>query len=101
MNVQQGCFFLIILFLVGSCREKPANSLFQTLPASHTGIDFMNRVEDTDTLNILDYLYYYNGAGVSTGDINNDGLADIYFVSNVGENKLYLNKGNFVFEDIT
>lgn len=68
---------------------------------SETGIDFVNRVEDTDTLNILDYLYFYNGGGVAIGDINNDGLPDIYFSSNMESNKLYLNKGNFSFEDIT
>ncbi|HWK03443.1 MAG TPA: VCBS repeat-containing protein [Puia sp.] len=71
------------------------------MPAAQTGIDFSNRVADTDTLNILDYLYYYNGGGVAIADFNGDGLPDIYFVSNQGDNKLYLNKGNFRFEDIT
>ena len=94
-----GVLFLVIT-LSQSCREAP-QTLFSSLPASATGINFENRIADTDTLNILDYLYYYNGGGVAVGDINNDGLPDLYFTSNQGSNKLYLNKGNFQFEDIT
>ncbi len=75
--------------------------LFTRLKASETGVAFVNKNVDRDTLSILDYLYYYNGAGVAVGDINNDGLPDIYLAANEGGNKLYLNKGNFVFEDIT
>ena len=71
------------------------------MPATETGIAFENKITDTDTLNILDYLYYYNGGGVAIADFNNDGLPDIYFTSNQGSNKLYLNKGGFKFEDIT
>ena len=92
-------FFYASIFLI-SCNSKQ-KPLFEQLSAKQTGIDFVNKNQDTDTLNILDYLYYYNGAGVAVGDINNDGLPDIYLVSNTGENKLYLNKGNFQFEDIT
>ncbi len=70
--------------------------------AAQTGIQFKNELVDRDHFNILYYLYYYNGGGVATGDINNDGLADIFFTANSkGNNKLYLNKGNFQFEDIT
>ncbi|MBL7759284.1 MAG: VCBS repeat-containing protein [Sediminibacterium sp.] len=83
-----------------SCRNR--KTLFTQLPESQTGIGFTNKLEAREGLNILYYLYYYNGAGVATGDINNDGLPDIYFTSNAkGKNKLYLNKGNFQFEDIT
>jgi len=92
---------LLLALLSQACRETPGKALFSSLPVSLTGIGFENRIADTDTLNILDYLYYYNGGGVAIGDINNDGLADIYFTSNLGSNKLYLNKGNFQFEDIT
>ncbi|HEV7330609.1 MAG TPA: VCBS repeat-containing protein [Flavisolibacter sp.] len=66
-----------------------------------TGIDFINTVQNTKDFNILTYRNFYNGGGVATGDINNDGLPDIFFTSNMGPNKLYLNKGNFQFEDIT
>lgn len=77
------------------------NSLFTALTPEQTHIHFVNRNEDTDTLNILDYLYFYNGAGVAVGDINNDGLPDIFFASNTEGNNLYLNKGNLSFQDIT
>jgi hypothetical protein len=91
-------FLMFILFI--SCHSGKM-ALFTRLSPAETGISFVNKNLDTDTLNILDYLYFYNGAGVSVGDINNDGLPDIYFTSNTGGNKLYLNKGNFRFEDIT
>ncbi|WPU94878.1 VCBS repeat-containing protein [Mucilaginibacter sabulilitoris] len=76
--------------------------LFEQLPSAQTNIHFVNRISDGDRPGILDYLYYYNGGGVAVGDINNDGLPDIFFTANQkGGNKLYLNKGNFKFEDIT
>jgi len=71
------------------------------MDASETGVDFVNKVEDKEDINIFNYRNFYNGGGVSIGDINNDGLPDIYFTANMGENKLYLNKGNWKFEDIT
>jgi hypothetical protein len=83
-----------------SCAEKN-ETLFTKLDPSDTGIDFINENHETEKTNILSYEYYYNGGGVALGDINNDGLTDIYFTSNIFPNKLYLNKGNFEFEDIT
>ncbi|WP_198675302.1 VCBS repeat-containing protein [Pleomorphovibrio marinus] len=74
---------------------------FSLLPVKDTGIDFTNTIEEEDYWAYLDYYYYYNGGGVAIGDINNDGLPDIYFTGNQVKNKLYLNKGNFQFEDIT
>ncbi len=94
--------FVILSFVFFySCRQQETN-LFSSQPSSKTNIDFANNLEKKDLFNILYYLYYYNGGGVAIGDINNDGLPDIYFTANSkGHNKLYLNKGGFVFEDIT
>jgi hypothetical protein len=94
-------FFLILfIYVLFSCRLS--ETLFQVLPASKTNIDFINQLEDRKNLNIISYLYYYNGGGVAVGDINKDGLPDVYFTANSkGNNKLYVNKGNFEFEDIT
>jgi hypothetical protein len=94
---------LFILFLVfWQCTEKNAQyTLFEMLDKEHTNIEFNNKVVSSDTFNIIEYLYFYNGGGVAIGDINNDDLPDVYFTSNQGSNKLYLNKGNFKFEDIT
>lgn len=75
--------------------------MFTKIEAAATNIFFENHFEETEQLNVMQYEYLYNGGGVAIGDINNDGLADIYFTGNTVENKLYLNKGNFVFEDIT
>jgi enediyne biosynthesis protein E4 len=68
---------------------------------SETGIDFINKIENTEEGNIFNYRNFYNGGGVAVGDINNDGLSDVFFTANMGSNKLYLNKGDFHFDDIT
>jgi hypothetical protein len=94
-------YLLLLSLLVSSCGSKK-NTLFAALPSSQTHITFTNTLEKKKLFSILYYLYYYNGGGVSTGDINNDGLPDIYFTANSkNNNKLYLNKGNMQFEDIT
>ncbi|MFP4096290.1 MAG: VCBS repeat-containing protein [Cyclobacteriaceae bacterium] len=92
---------LCILSGLTSCGWFEEESRFERLPASATGVDFQNRLEETPQMNIFSYLYFYNGGGVAAGDVNGDGLADLYFTSNLEENKLYLNKGDFKFEDIT
>jgi len=81
--------------------EKIEPLLFKNLPSTTSGITFQNALIEDDTLNILDYLYFYNGGGTAVGDINNDGLPDIYLAGNQQKNKLYLNKGNLKFQDIT
>ncbi len=99
MRLRLACLMgFLMVFL--SCRRQ--SNAFESLPASQTHIDFANKLEKKNLFNILYYLYYYNGGGVAIGDINNDGLPDIYFTANSkGHNKLYLNKGGFEFEDIT
>ena len=96
--------YLVYFILIGSvlaCKSEDDVQLFEKLPASKTHIDFTNQITETPDFNILDYLYFYNGGGVASGDINNDGLVDLFFTSNQGKNKLYLNKGNMEFEDIS
>ena len=78
-----------------------ASIKLQSLPSSETGINFNNKISDEGRLNIFTWHFIYNGAGVAVGDINNDGLPDIYFTGNQVPDRLYLNKGNFHFEDIT
>ena len=92
------CAFLLLIF---SCHEKKTrpSSLFQLMDS--TGIDFNNKVVDQQLDNSFLFRNFYNGGGVAIGDINNDGLADVFMTSNMGDNKIYLNKGNFKFEDIT
>jgi hypothetical protein len=95
---------IIVLFLSLSlfigCGQKEG-TLFETPSPQKTGIDFVNKITETDDLNILDYLYFYDGGGVSIGDINNDDLPDIFFSGNQVKNRLFLNKGDLKFEDIT
>ena len=81
--------------------SPPPPPLFELLSPKATGITFANELPEKADLNILNYLYYYNGGGVAVGDIDGDGLPDLYFTSNLGSNKLYRNKGNYQFEDIT
>ena len=94
---------LFILLYFSSCtsHEVKPTKLFEQISSEHSGINFINQIENTEKFNIFSYRNFYNGGGVSTGDINNDGLADIYFTNNLGKNKLYLNKGNLQFEDIS
>ncbi|MXV53190.1 RNA-binding protein [Pedobacter sp. HMF7647] len=98
-------FFIILLLIsivYSSCNTKNTKEqIFQVLAPDETNIHFVNKNTPTDSVNILDYLYFYNGAGVASADFNNDGLEDLYFISNQDDNKLYLNKGKLKFEDIT
>ncbi len=90
-----------LVFLLAGCFNGRNETVFTLLTSKETGVNFRNISVENEQINILTYEYLYNGGGVAIGDINNDGLKDIYFTSNNQENKLYLNKGNMTFEDIT
>ncbi|GAB4252548.1 MAG: VCBS repeat-containing protein [Saprospiraceae bacterium] len=98
----------ILLFVATAflhCSKKatlpPADTLFTLVPAEYSGVDFANMVKYTEELNCYTFRNFYNGGGVGLGDFNNDGLVDIFFCANMSSNKLYLNKGDLRFEDIT
>jgi enediyne biosynthesis protein E4 len=94
--------FIVAVLALASCdRAESSTPLFELLRPEATGVTFVNELSENTELNILNYLYYYNGGGVAAGDIDNDGLPDLYFTSNLGSDRLYLNKGNYRFEDIT
>src|SRR5678809_1622386 len=93
-------FVLSFIILFSSCRNEN-KTLFTEISSSHSHINFRNDIKENEDYNILTYEYLYNGGGVAVGDLNNDGLTDIMFTGNMTSNKLYLNKGNFEFEDIT
>lgn len=92
--------YIIVSIILLGCKNK-STQLFSILDPETSKVSFSNTLIDTKDQNILDYLYFYNGGGVGIGDINNDNLPDLYLVSNQQKNKLYLNKGNLEFEDIT
>jgi len=83
------------------CRNDAPPSLLQLVPGAASGVDFENRIQMSDSFSILDYMYFFNGGGVAIGDINNDGLDDLYFGGNQVTSRLYLNTGNLTFRDVT
>jgi hypothetical protein len=96
------CAILACIAFFNSCeKKKVGDGIFKLVATGDSHVDFINHNIVSDSVNILDYLYFYNGAGVASADFNNDGLEELYFTSNQGENKLYLNKGGLKFEDIT
>ena len=100
MNIRLPFFGIVLFVLSCSCKmAKHERALFQLM--DNTGINFQNNVEDDSLENSFLFRNFYNGGGVAIGDLNNDGLADVFLTSNAGANKLYLNKGNFQFDDIS
>tara|TARA_B110000444_G_scaffold82244_1_gene77723 strand:- start:5442 stop:8750 length:3309 start_codon:yes stop_codon:yes gene_type:complete len=94
-------YLLIICLALLSCSYDKNNTLFTIVDPIDSGIDFVNKVSDGSEFNVLTYRNFYNGGGVSLGDLNNDGHIDIYFSANMGENKLYLNQGNWNFSEVS
>lgn len=100
-NILLLAIIAIVTFFSCTTKEEASNTLFTKLNANITNINFKNEVANTKDLNIFKYRNFYNGGGVAIGDINNDGLPDVFFTANIKKNVLYLNKGNFEFENIT
>ncbi|MFV8226045.1 VCBS repeat-containing protein [Christiangramia aquimixticola] len=92
-------YLQVLILLLSACDHEP-DTLFVQHHSNTTNIDFSNQLDEDSNLNILNYLYYYNGAGVAAADYNQDGLTDLYFTSNEGEDKMYLNQGDFKFKEI-
>lgn len=95
------CFLLSSIFIFSSCENQSDDALFRLLDHSETGIDFSNDLDVSIDLNILSYMYYYNGGGLAIADLNNDGLQDLILSSNRDAEKVYLNRGSLKFEDIS
>src|SRR5688572_3452754 len=98
MKKAAGLYFLI--FFVPNVLYSQKAPLFESLAPSKTGVTFKNTLDESRTSNVLTYEYFYNGGGAAVGDINNDGLEDIYFTGNKKPNALYLNTGNFKFKEV-
>ena len=90
---------IIALILYGCNNSSPP--LFEVIRGKDAGIEFINKIDEREGYDMIDYYYVYNGGGVGSGDFNNDGLIDLYFSGNLTSSKLYLNKGNLTFEDVT
>ena len=95
-------FLPIFFLLLGSCKShEKKDAIFHVLNSDETGLDFINKLTPGVAFNMFNYMYFYNGGGIGAGDYNNDGLIDLFFSSNQGDNKLYINKGNLRFADVT
>jgi len=100
-------FLGVLVFTITSCNDRILSDedviepIFKKLDGKSTGVTFSNDLKENDSINYFTYAYIYMGGGVSAGDFNNDGLQDLYFTGNMVPNKLYINKGNLQFEDIT
>ncbi|MEO9661890.1 MAG: VCBS repeat-containing protein, partial [Maribacter dokdonensis] len=99
-NWRYGCIVLLAVLLF-ACKGKVEEKRFTLISEKQSNIDFNNKIWETEEMHYFSFPYLYIGAGVGVGDFNNDGLEDIFFSGNLVPSKLYLNKGGFIFEDIT
>src|SRR5688572_4790249 len=93
-------YFLLFLLAISSCSKQEDLKLFTELSPDDTGVKFKNLVRESEEFNVLTYGYFHQGGGVAIGDVNNDSLPDIYFTGNMVASKLYINKGNWEFEEV-
>ncbi|MEE8596163.1 MAG: CRTAC1 family protein, partial [Gemmatimonadota bacterium] len=102
-RITTACALVVIAGVpaVTGCGGEDSRALFELLRPEATGVTFVNELPEDPEFNVIDYLNYYNGGGVAVGDVDNNGLPDLYFTSNLGPNRLYLNKGDYRFEEIT
>lgn len=99
--IMKRILYILLLFFIASCKNQPNDALFTKVSMNTTGINFRNLLNEDENFNIFKYHYFNNGGGVAAGDFNNDGLQDLIFTGNMVKNRLYINKGDFVFEDVT
>ena len=92
---------LLLLILLGCKQKLDSPPIFDVLNYKETGLNFTNQLTPTDSFNMFKYMYFYNGGGIGAGDYNNDGLVDLFFSSNQGQNKIFLNQGKMKFKDVT
>jgi hypothetical protein len=106
-DISRSIVVAIILTLVAACSDQPTNNHthsnagFRLLDAGKTGLDFENVLTQSTEFNVFNYMYFFNGGGLAADDFNQDGLIDLYFTSNMGPNKLFINEGGFKFKDVT
>jgi len=101
MNFRIITFFILLLFLISCNKSKEYITLFELMDPEQTGVHFENHLEFREDFNIYTYRNFYDGGGVAVGDLSGNGFPDIYFVNNMGENRLYFNSGDYRFEDVT
>jgi len=94
-------FYMIVMLFIIQCKQSSTDTTFTLVSESKSGIKFNNIITETDSLNILDYEYIYNGGGVAIADFDNDGLEDVFFTGNIENNALYKNLGNLKFKDVS
>ena len=100
LEVKKIITFILLIGMIISCTYRK-NEVFTKLEVDKTNLDFINQVFETDSISLANNYYFYNGAGITVSDFNNDGLQDIFYTGNHTSSRLFLNKGGLLFEDVT